>query len=216
MYEKERVCVFISSGRSSRSKCPVCIYIYTYVLDQEKHTHTHKCTEEVACEFAKCKAAIRQMWESWSQITNAIRIWRIFRSAKLSFAIKWKFLRSPASWKMHGNRLVVTVRLQVHHGQNRRLHRSRCWCSARSAGRTKSEGWDAELIGVWQNGFGSDSLRCQIHWCFSCIAHVYMCSREMPCCPEILNERMQLVADDLRLLMVLCLDQEDASTSYFA
>jgi hypothetical protein len=28
------------------------------------------------------------------------------------------------------------------------LHRSRCWCSARSAGRTKSEGWDAELIGV--------------------------------------------------------------------
>ena len=43
-----------------------------------------------------------------------------------------------------------------------------------------------------------------------------MCSREMPCCPEILNERMQLVADDLRLLMVLCLDQEDASTSYFA
>ena len=66
-----------------------------------------------------------------------------------------------------------------------------------------------ELLGGQQNGFGSDSLRCQIHQCFSCVAHVHMGSHEMLCCPQILNERMQLVADDLRLLMVLCLDPED-------
>ena len=143
---KKHVCVCLSAVGGVLEANVLCVYIY--ICSGPRETHAHKCTEEVAFEFAKCKAATRQMWESWSQITNAIRIWRIFRSAKLSFAIKWKFLRSPASWKTHGNRLVVAVRLQVHHGQNRRLHRSRCWCSARSAGRTKSEGWDAELIGV--------------------------------------------------------------------
>ena len=69
---KKHVCVFISSGWSSRSKCPVCVYIY--ICSGPRETHAHKCTEEVAFEFAKCKAATRQMWESWSQITNAIRI----------------------------------------------------------------------------------------------------------------------------------------------